>query len=84
MAIESVPTNPPGPTAMGIQDASVYMGWIQSMGEVLMHADGVDSRVVANYGGLILALAESADELMQKELQEAREAQPKGGGDTGS
>lgn len=74
MAIQSVsdPIREPGPAAMN-HDASVYLAWIQSMGEVLMNiraTDAIDGRAAANYGGLILALAEAAEEQADKERAE--------------
>lgn len=78
MAIQSVsdPARAPGPAAMN-QDASVYLAWLQSMGEVLMNIranDSIDGRAAANYGGLILALAEAAEELVDKERAELMQA----------
>jgi hypothetical protein len=78
MAIQSVsdPIREPGPAAMN-HDASVYLAWIQSMGEVLMNVranDVIEGQAVANYGGLILALAEAAEELADKERAEMTQA----------
>ena len=65
---EADPIREPGPAAMNF-DGGTYLAWIQSMGEVLMSVqhDNVPGRAMANYGGLILALAEAAEELQAKE-----------------
>lgn len=75
MAIQSVsdPIRDPGPAAFTCHDSSVFIGWIQAMGEMAMHTNasrGIEGHVVANYGGLILALAEAAEELADKERAE--------------
>lgn len=59
-----------GPVAMGTYDSSVYLGWIRAMGDVLMsHSprDSVPGEVISRYGGLMAALAESVEELLEKE-----------------
>ena len=66
----STDTQEAGPVAMGTYDSSVYLGWIRAMGDVLMNHSARDSlpgEVVTRYGGLISALAESAEELLEKE-----------------
>lgn len=59
-----------GPVAMGTYDSSVYLGWIRAMGDVLLshsQQDSMPGEVVARYGGLMAALAESVEELLEKE-----------------
>lgn len=77
MAIEIVSETPrfTGPKAFTVHDSSVYIGWIKSMGEVLMHthrSESIEGDVISGYGGLILALAEAADELSTKERDAMR------------
>lgn len=58
-----------GPAAMGTYDSSVYLGWIRAMGDVLMsHSEqDVPGEIISRYGGLMAALAESVEELLEKE-----------------
>lgn len=79
MAIQSVSDTPQFtvPKAFTAHDSSIFIGWIQAMGEMAMHTNastGIEGHVVANYGGLILALAEAAEELADKERAELMQA----------
>lgn len=72
MAIESVAEAWPegfGPKAMAYQDSSVYMAWVRSIGDLMLNAtgDALPAGTTSNLGGLILALAEAASELEERD-----------------
>ncbi len=67
MATQTVPQ---GPQAFACWDSSIYMAWVRSMSDMLLSkADPtvMDENTLANYGGLMHALTEAAEELQASE-----------------
>jgi hypothetical protein len=63
-----------GPKAFAPYDASMYMGWIGNIAELmsLCGKDPLPGKTVADLGYLILAMSESVVELNERDLEEAR------------
>lgn len=67
MATETVPQ---GPQAFAGWDSSIYMAWVRAMSDMMLcKADptGMDEHTLANYGGLMHALTEAAEEMQASE-----------------
>lgn len=64
-----------GPRAFAVYDSSVYLAWLGAIGGVMMNAgsDMLPGKDTANLGGLILALAEAAQEVDERDRNRWRE-----------
>lgn len=74
MATETVPQ---GPQAFSVWDSSIYMAWIRAMSDMMLSKcdpSCMDEHTLANYGGLMHALTEAAEELQAKERAAMRKA----------
>jgi hypothetical protein len=68
MATESVAIE-----AFAGYESSVFLGWIEAVGDVMLNRGEVaDSVTAQNLGGLLLALSRAANELQQRELDRTR------------
>src|SRR5690606_37795757 len=69
--IVATPQNPAIQAFAGY-DASVFISWLGSIGDVMLNKGEPPAETAADLGGLILALSEAARELQEREMQKAR------------
>lgn len=70
MATETLPH---GPQAFAGHDSSVFMTWVRALSDMMLTAGNphlMAEQTLANYGGLMHALTEAAEELQAKERAE--------------
>ena len=53
-------------------DSSVYLAWLEAVGDVMMGGHPLAKNTVVNIGGMILALSAVAQELQERELAERK------------
>lgn len=74
MATETVPQ---GPQAFAGWDSSTYMAWVRAMSDMMLtggDASTMAEHTLANYGALMHALTEAAEELQAQERATMRKA----------
>lgn len=74
MATETVPQ---GPQAFAGWDSSIYMAWVRAMSDMMLTSGDPNTmaeHTLANYGGLMHALIEAAEELQAQERATMRKA----------
>lgn len=70
MATETVPQ---GPQAFAGHDSSIFMSWVRALSDMMLTAGDphlMAEHTLANYGGLMHALTEAAEELQRQERVE--------------
>lgn len=59
-------------------ESGVFLSWMEAVGDVMLNGGEVSSPARAqDLGGLFMALSRAAKELQQRELEQARERQPR-------
>lgn len=56
-------------------DSSVFLGWIEAVGDVMVNGgETSNQKTAANLGGMFMALANAASELQERELHGGKQS----------
>ena len=72
MATETLPQ---GPKAFAGWESFMYLAWVRAMSDMMLSKGDpgqMDEHTLSNYGGLMHALTEAAEEMADLERQETR------------